>query len=163
MSENTKQMKSFLQASTLGILASLATLATFSASLPTWVLFLGWTSYFLLGKNIKSSLLVYAQQILGILLAILIIAFGNFLVAKFGTIWFHCSVAVILTVVFYLTKLKKLNMLPAYFLGMIIWFGLNAALTLEEITKASIALFTGFVFGWANDKLNKRIDMLTVE
>ncbi|MCX2680364.1 DUF1097 domain-containing protein [Galbibacter sp. EGI 63066] len=154
---NTKQIKSFLQSLTLGALASSATLFTFTTSLPTWVLFLGWTSYFLLGKNVKSSLLVFIQQLLGILLAILIIAFGNFLVEKLGAIWFHLSVAIILTAVFYVTKLKTLNVLPAYFLGMIIWFGLNTTPTWEETTKAGIALFAGFVFGWINDNLNKKL------
>lgn len=150
-------MKSSLLALALGLLASSATLFTFSANLPTWVLFLGWTSYFLLSKNIRSSLLIYIQQLLGILLAILIISLGDFLVEKFGAIWFHCSVAIILTAVFYVTKLKTLNVLPAYFLGMIVWFGLQTNPTLVEIAKAGGTLFAGFVFAWINDKLNKRI------
>jgi len=81
-------MKSFLQALRLGLLAGLASLFTFYASLPTWVLFLTWTSYFLFGQNIKSSCWVYVQQLLGILLAILIIYLGNILADRFGSQWF---------------------------------------------------------------------------
>jgi|GEM_PF-1484142 len=60
MLENTKQMESYLQALVLGIWASLATLFRFLASLPTWVLFLGWTSYFLLGQNIQIFFLLFS-------------------------------------------------------------------------------------------------------
>ncbi|MBC7934570.1 MAG: DUF1097 domain-containing protein [Rhizobacter sp.] len=149
-------MKTFLQALTLGILASLATLITFSGNLPTWVLFLGWTSFFLFGKSIKSSFFIYIQQLLGIFLAIFIIAFGNLLIEKLSSVWFHISVLIVLTAMFYLSKLKTLNILPAYFLGMIIWFGLNTAPAFVEITKTGIALFAGFVFGWINNTVNKK-------
>lgn len=151
-------MKSFLQALTLGLLAGLASLLTFSADLPTWVLFLGWTSYFLFGQKTKSTFYVYIQQLIGILLAISIIYFGNFLSERLGSQWFHCSVFVILFGVFYVTKFKIFNELTAYFLGMVVWFGLDTDPTLEKILKVTVTLFTGFLFGWINTNINRKIE-----
>ncbi|THD31491.1 MAG: DUF1097 domain-containing protein [Flavobacterium johnsoniae] len=151
-------MKSFFQALTLGILAGMASLITFLSDLPTWILFLGWTSYFLFGQKTKSFFYVYTQQLIGVLLAILIIYLGNFLSERLGSQWFHCSVFVILFSVFYVTKLKVFNDLTAYFLGMIIWFGLATDPTLEKILIVAVTLFTGFLSGWINLNLNKRIE-----
>jgi len=154
-------MKSFLLALTLGILAGLASWFTFLTSLPTWVLFLAWTSYFLFGQNIKSTFLIFIQMLLGILLAIIIIYLGDFLEDNLGSQWFHCSVAIVLFATFYVTKLKVLNMLTAYFLGMVIWFASNTELNWKEIFKVAIVLIIGLLFGWLNHNINKQIENLT--
>ncbi len=152
-------MKSFFQSFILGTLAALATLITFSVQLPTWILFVAWTSYFLFGKNIKSSLSALAQQILGIIIAILITKFGNFLGDKLvSPHGFHFSVLAILTGVFYLSKLPFLNILPAYFLGMVVWFGADPIPNVENVIKIVMTLTTGYCFGWVNDRLNTQIN-----
>ncbi|NIJ56119.1 DUF1097 family protein [Dyadobacter arcticus] len=74
----------------------------------TWVLFLAWTSYYLFGQDIKSSLLIYIQQMLGISIAIVIICYGNYLERKFGPLLFHCSVTVIMVGVYFTCQ----NFLP---------------------------------------------------
>ncbi len=137
-------------------MAALATYLTFSTKMPTWVLFLAWTSYFLLGGNIKSCVLTFIQQVLGILIAIVIIYCGNSLAQSLGSLWFHCSVTVIMFGVFYLSKLRVLNNLSAYFLGMIVWFGLGVNPTLGEIFEASISLLIGYSFGFTNEFLNNK-------
>ncbi|PRD47433.1 DUF1097 domain-containing protein [Sphingobacterium haloxyli] len=151
-------MQSFYKAISLGILASLATIFTFSLNLPTWVLFLGWTSLSLLSPTKQVSLKIYIQQLFGILIAIIIVFFGNFLIENLSQIWFHLSVGIVLTGVFYVTKLKTLNVLPAYFIGMIVWFGLNAEPTIEQALKSSVSLFLGFLFGWVNYIVYAKID-----
>jgi hypothetical protein len=64
----------------------------------------------------------------------------------------------ILFSVFYVTKLKVFNDLTAYFLGMIKWFRLATDPTLEKILIVAVTLFTGFLSGWINLNLNKRIE-----
>lgn len=104
-------------------------------------------------------MLILFQQLIGIVLAVLIIALGNFFVERFDNkIWFHLSVALLLTATFFVTKLKTLNFLPAYFLGMIIWFGLNTSPSLNEIIKASLSLLIGFIFGWINENANTKVE-----
>lgn len=116
-------MKSLSHALTMGLMGAIAVFVSFSWHFPAWILFITWVSYYLFGKNIKNVSLIFIQQLLGILLAIIIQHLGTLLSKELGVFGFSIVVFIIITGVYYLSKLKYLNVIPAYFLGMIIWFG----------------------------------------
>ncbi|PKV50649.1 uncharacterized protein DUF1097 [Aquimarina sp. MAR_2010_214] len=151
-------MKSLSHALTMGLIGAIAVFVSFSWHFPTWVLFIAWVSYYLLGKNIKSASLIFTQQLLGILFAIIIQYLGTLLSKTLGISGFSIVVFVIITGVYYLSKLKYLNVIPAYFLGMIIWFGSHTQPNTKVLGLTVFTMLLGFLFAWSNDLISERID-----
>lgn len=147
-------MVTFLSAITMGIMAALAVLSSFYLALPTWVLFIAWTSYYLFESNIKSSVVVFIQQILGILIAILI-QYGSTALSE--PLGFPIVVFLVMSMVFYISKLKYLNNIPAYFLGMIVWFGSQTQPNVNTILLLSVTLALGFLFAMLNSMISQDI------
>ena len=151
-------MNFILHALLLGTMSASATLITFSYHLPTWVLFIAWTSFVLFGKTIRTASTIFVQQILGILIAAVVISFGDYLAENFGPLFFHLSVFLILFAMYGITKLKKFNVIPAYFLGMIIWFGAHVPANVTEITTLVLVLLMGYCFAWVYHTVGQKID-----
>lgn len=152
-------MKSFKQALIMALAGSLAVLTASCLNLPTWVLFTAWVSYYLLGPNPKTALLVFTQQIFGILIAITMQYGGTFFTESAGIFGAPLVVFIILIGVFYISKMKHLNSLPAYFLGMIIWFGSNTTFSWNTLFILGLTLIIGFTFAWMNVTLNDKIEL----
>ena len=124
----------------------------------TWVLFVAWVSYYLFGANVKTAALTLIQQTLGICIAIIIQYAGIYLSEYSSFLGFPIAVLLVMIGVFYISKLKFLNNTPAYFLGMIVWFGADTDIALINATWLVTTLFLGYLFAWINLALSNRIE-----
>ncbi len=150
-------LKSFMQALSMGFIGATAVFTSSFFQLPTWVLFLAWVSYYLFGIKPKLSLLVFVQQMLGILIAIAIQYGGSQLTHYIGTLGLPVMVFIVVSAIFYLSKVRYLNNIPAYFLGMIVWFGFNSEININSFLLLAITLVMGFIFAWLNETISKKI------
>lgn len=151
-------MKSLKQALAMGLTGAIAVFAASYFSLPTWVLFMAWVSYYLFGSTTKTAFLVLIQQVFGILIAMAIQYLGTALTETLASFGFPIIVFIVMIGVFYISKLKHLNNVPAYFLGMIVWFGSNSSIEIKMLPLLVMTLLFGYAFAWLNVTLNERIE-----
>jgi len=156
-SQKNEAIISFMQALTMGFIGATAVFTASFFHLPIWVLFVAWVSYYLFGAKPKSSLLIFIQQILGILIAITIQYGGGQLTQYIGMLGNPVMVFIVISAVFYISKAKYLNNIPAYFLGMIVWFGLQSEIIVSSFLLLVMTLIVGFTFAWLNETLSKKI------
>lgn len=154
-------MKSLKQAFTMGSTGAIAVFTASYFGLPTWVLFMAWVSYYLFGTKTKTAFIILIQQIFGILIAMVIQYLGTYLSGISASFGFPIIVFLVMIGVFYISKLKYLNNIPAYFLGMIIWFGSNSKIDINILSLLGITLFTGYTFAWINVTINEQIESKT--
>lgn len=152
-------MKSFQQAITMGLISAIAVFISSYFQLPIWVLFMAWVSYYLFDMNLKSALTIFTQQVLGILIAIIIQYGGTELKALVGDFGFPIIIFIIMSGVFYISKLKHFNNIPAYFLGMIVWFGSSTPYSINRFLLLGITLIMGYIFAWINVVISGRIEL----
>jgi len=150
-------MKQFLSAITMGTLATLAIFTSFSFQWPTWVLFIAWLSYYIFGKSLKSALYAFLPITAGIALGIAIQLLGSVLSQYFGTIGFPLAVLICITSLGYLSKIKSLSNVPAWFMGLIIFFSVHPHLEAKPILILFIPIIVGFIFAYLNDTITSII------
>lgn len=151
-------MKSLKQALTMGLTGAIAVFTASFFGLPTWVLFMAWVSYYLFGTKTKTALLILIQQVFGILIAMIIQYFGTYFSETLGSLGFPLIVFIVMIGVFYISKLKYLNTIPAYFLGMIVWFGSKSQTDVNLFLLLIITLLSGYVFAWINVSVSEQIE-----
>ena len=151
-------MESLKQALTMGLTGAIAIFTASFFGLPTWVLFMAWVSYYLFGTKTKTALLILVQQVFGILIAMIIQYFGTYFSEIIGSLGFPLIVFTVMIGVFYISKLKYLNTIPAYFLGMIVWFGSEAQIDINLFLLLIITLLSGYIFAWINVSISERIE-----
>lgn len=144
-------MKTFINAIILGLFGAVAVTISFLFQWQTWVLFLAWVSYYLFGKSIKSSIPILIQIILGIIMGIAIQTSSKIFVDWFGSIGFQLAVFLFIGSLAFLTKIKGLNNIPAWFIGLIILFGAHPKIEIESLFILLITIVAGFTFAWLND------------
>ncbi|MUU78937.1 DUF1097 domain-containing protein [Winogradskyella endarachnes] len=150
-------MKQFLTAILMGFFGALATLISFSFHLPSWVLFLTWVSYYLFGKSVKSALQTLLPLTCGILMGITIKLFGSSLSIYLGNFGFPIAVFILITSLSYLSKIKRLENIPAWFIGLIIFFGVHPKIEIKPMIIIFIAISLGFVFAYLNDTMTRLV------
>jgi hypothetical protein len=151
-------MESLKQALTMGLTGAITVFTASFFGLPTWVLFMAWVSYYLFGTKTKTALLILVQQVFGILIAMIIQYFGTYFSEIIGSLGFPLIVFTVMIGVFYISKLKYLNTIPAYFLGMIVWFGSEAQIDINLFLLLIITLLSGYIFAWINVSISERIE-----
>ncbi|TPN87206.1 DUF1097 domain-containing protein [Aquimarina algicola] len=144
-------MKTFLTALIMGLCGALAVFISFSLEWPTWAMFLAWVSYYLFGKSIKAYIPSFLQILMGIVMGVLIRSIAGLLVPILGTFGFPSTVFVLIGSLAYLSKIKGLNNIPAWFLGLIIFFGVHPELKPIPILQLLIPIMVGVVFAVIND------------
>ncbi len=158
--------KFFLYTILMAVLAGVVTLVTWQmngflvpSSTPlTYITFIAWAGYFLVGANIKDAAVAFASCVPGILAAI----FMFVLSILFGfSPWWAVPVAVVILVPFmcYCEKVKPIRNTAAVFLATGIYFSLSAAGAITEFTFKGYALagitelvyiLIGFIAGWVS-------------
>lgn len=151
-------MESLKQALTMGLTGAVAVFTASLFGLPTWVLFMAWVSYYLFGTKIKTALLILVQQVFGVLIAMIIQYLGTYFSGTLGSLGFPIIVFIVMIGVFYISKLKYLNTIPAYFLGMIVWFSSKTQIDINMFLVLIATLFFGYVFAWINVSISERIE-----
>ncbi|MBU2903142.1 DUF1097 domain-containing protein [Maribacter dokdonensis] len=150
-------MKQFLTASIMGFFGAFATLISFSFHLPSWVLFLAWISYYLFGKSVKSAIQILLPLTCGILMGITIQLFGGGLSDYLGNFGFPIAVFIWITSLSYFSKIKRLENIPAWFIGLIIFFGLHPKIEIKPMIIIFITIISGFVFAYLNDTMTRLV------
>ncbi|WP_299547864.1 DUF1097 domain-containing protein [Seonamhaeicola sp.] len=144
-------MKTFLTALVMGLCGALAVFISFSMGWATWVMFLSWVSYYLFGKSIKAYIPSFLQIILGIVMGVLIQSLASLLIPATGALGFPITVFILIGSLVYISKIKGLNNIPAWFLGLIIFFGVHPELLVIPVLGLLIPIVAGVVFALIND------------
>lgn len=156
-------MKKLIHSFIIGLVSAIAVYLTLVFKMPTWVLFMAWVSYYVFGQSLKAISHAYVQIMLGIGVAILITLAGQGLTPFLGLPAFPAAVMVIITVlIFGIEKLRPFTVIPAYFMGMIIFFGLNQPLTTSSLLLMAITVVSGLFFAWLAEFLSKLIITKTI-
>lgn len=143
-----------IRALIIGIMSAIAVVATLQLKLHTWVLFMAWVSFFIFGKKPKQILFSFLQIVLGIGIGILLMLKSKLLWGFVGDLGLPIAVVLIMTIFIYLVpRLKPLNTIPIYFMGIIIFFGTHPQLNFSEIGLIVLTVITGFSFAWTTNKL----------
>jgi len=154
-------MKTFLTAISTGFLGALAIAIAFPLHLHAWVLFLGWVACYIFGSNFKSIGQTILQISLGILLAVIIRETAAALAPKLNRFAFPLVVLVSITALVYLSKIKGLENIAAWFIGLIVFFGIQPELNRDSFFLIAISLLAGFVLGFSNKTLGQFINKNT--
>ncbi len=141
-------MKTIAFGSLMGLFGALAVFLSITLRWKGWVLFLAWVCFYLYGKKPKRMLSVYLQISLGIGLGILIELSGSLLIRYIGPPGLFVVIFMLIGSLAFLVKIKGLQDLTAWFLGLIVFFGVEPDLHPKEIAQLLLfPLATGFVFG----------------
>lgn len=135
-------------------MSAIAVVSTHQLNLHTWVLFMAWVSFFIFGKEPKQMALSFTQIVIGIGIGALLMLKSKFLTAYIGDAGLPIAVVVIIATFMYLVpRLKSLNTIPIYFMGLIIFFGTHPVLNFSEVGLVVLTVVTGFFFAWTTNKL----------
>ncbi|MBU2998113.1 DUF1097 domain-containing protein [Cellulophaga baltica] len=150
-------MKEFLKAITMGACGALAVFTSFSLHWPTWVLFIAWVSYYLFGKSLRSALYALIPITAGILMGVIIQIFGGIFSKYLGAIGFSLAVFLLITSLTYLSKIKWFSNIIAWFIGLIIFFGVHPHIEPKPILSLFIPIVAGISFAFINDTITSII------
>lgn len=153
-------MKTFLIGVILGLFGAFAVALAFGLQWPAWVMFIAWVSYYIFGKTLKTSLLAFIQILFGIIMGILIQASGIFLSGYLGEAGLPVAVFFFIGSLAYISRLKTWNNIPAYFVGLIIFFGAHPQVAAEPLLELLLPVIVGFVLAWLNDSSVTRLSKL---
>ena len=150
-------MKTLLIAAIFGIFAAVAVSVSFAAHWPTWVMFIAWVSYYIFGKTWKSSAVSFIQILLGIFMGLLIQVTAALSRKLIGNLSLPVSVFFFTGSMPYITKLKTFNNIPAWFLGLIVFFGVHPPMTAVALMELLIPIAAGFILAWLNDAAVEKV------
>lgn len=144
-------MKTFLVALIMGAFGAVAVVTSSSLSLPTWVMFLAWVSYYVFGRSLQKAGVSLLQIICGILMGICMQVSAGILTGLLGPAGFPIAVFVLIGSLTYITQIKILSNIPAWFIGLIIFFGVRPEIAPLPIVSLLIPIIIGFAFAYLND------------
>ncbi len=145
-------MKTFSNSILMGTLGAMAVFISFSLQWPTWVLFVAWVSYYLFGMSIKASAKTLLNITAGFFMGMLITTVAAVLPEQLGRFSLPITVFICISFLPYLSKIKGLNNIPAWFLGLIVYFGVHPTLAFQPIFDIFISLVAGFAFAFLNHR-----------
>lgn len=143
-----------IQAFIVGVMSAIAVMLTLQLNLYTWVLFMGWVSFFVFGKEPKQILFSFIQIVLGMGVGILMMVKGHFLTDLIGEAGPPIAIIIVMAIfMYFIPNLKPINTIPAYFMGIIIFFGTHPELKVMEIGLILLTVIIGFSFAWTTQKI----------
>lgn len=152
-------MKTFQTAIIFGLFGAIAVSISFAAKWPTWVMFIAWVSFYIFGRNLKSSFFAFIQIISGITMGAMIQFTGIFLADYFGAFGLPLAIFIYIGSLAYISKIKSLSSIPAWFLGLIVFFGIHPKLEFLSLVELLIPLLFGFLFAFLNHLAVHKIQM----
>ena len=144
-------MKTLSIAVIFGLFGAVAVATSFALSWPTWVMFIAWVSYYIFGKTLSSSAIAFVQIVLGMVMGLLIQVTGIFLSEYLGGLGLPVAVFFFIGSLAFIMKVKSINNIPAWFLGLIIFFGAHPKMEPLPLLALLIPIVSGFLFAWLND------------
>ncbi|WP_395763121.1 DUF1097 domain-containing protein [Elizabethkingia anophelis] len=143
-------MKTLPIACVFGLFSAIAVSLSFAFHWPTWVMFIAWVSFYIFGRTMQSSIWAFLQIVLGMCMAVSIQLTATAFTQIIGSLGFAVSVFLYIGALPYVIRIKKLNNLPAWFLGLIILFGVHPPLEPLPIVSLFLPIAAGFVFALLN-------------
>jgi small-conductance mechanosensitive channel len=153
-------MKTLASGAAMGLFGAAAVLLSHVLEWPGWVLFIAWVSFYLFGKSVKRSIAIYLQIALGIVLGVLIRTTGTVFAEAMGLFGLPLSVFLFIGLLAFVTKIKGLTDVAAWFIGLIVFFGTHPPLEFTSITRLLLPLAAGFTFGWLLETVTRRVHTL---
>lgn len=144
-------MKTLLTAFIFGIFGAFAVSLSFAAQWPTWVMFIAWVSFYIFGRSVRASVFAFFQILLGILMGLLIQVTGTFFTPFIGALGLPVAIFIFIGSLAYISKIKNFNNIPAWFLGLIVFFGIHPEIAPVPLLKLIVPIVCGFVLAWLND------------
>lgn len=143
-------MHTFFVSLIMGLFGAIAVTTSSHFSWPTWVMFIAWVSYYLFGKSLKTAKMSFIQILCGILMGIAMQTTAGFLAGTLGSLSFPVTVFFFIGALAYITKIKNLNNIPAWFIGLIVFFGVHPQIDLLPILSLLPPIVAGFTFAHLN-------------
>ena len=150
-------MKTLLIAAIFGIFGAVAVSVSFAAHWPTWVMFIAWVSYYIFGKTWRSSVISFVQILLGVSMGLLIQLTTAFLRNLTGNLSLPVSVFFFIGSMPYIMKVKTFNNIPAWFLGLIVFFGIHPPIAPEALMELLAPIAGGFILAGLNDTAVEKV------
>lgn len=141
----------------MGAFGAIAVATSSFLSWPTWVMFIAWVSYYVFGRSLKTTKVSFIQIICGILMGISMQVTAGFLTGILGNLGFPAAVFLFIGSLTYITKIKILNNIPAWFIGLIIFFGIHPQIAPLAILALLPPIVAGFTFAYLNDSTIKKL------
>lgn len=103
-------------------------------------------------------MLTFIQIVLGFGIAVLMLLKGHFLSGIVGGTGTGIAIVFVMSLfMYFVPKLKPINTIPAYFLGLITFFGTHPKLDVAEISVIIGTIMLGFAFAWVTENVNSRL------
>jgi hypothetical protein len=94
---------------------------------------------------------------MGALIQFMGMFFGSYL----GAFGLPLSIFIFIGSLAYISKIKGLSSIPAWFLGLIVFFGIHPKLEPISLLEQAIPLIFGFVFAFLNDTAVQKVQLAT--
>ncbi len=150
-------MKTLLIAAIFGIFGAAAVSVSFAAHWPTWVMFIAWVSYYIFGKTWRSSVISFVQILLGVSMGLLIQLTAAFLRDLTGSFSLPVAVFFFIGSMPYIMKVKTFNNIPAWFLGLIVFFGIHPPIAPMALLELLAPIAGGFILAGLNDAAVEKV------
>jgi hypothetical protein len=150
-------MKTLIFGVIMGLFGSAAVMLSEIMQWQGWVLFIAWVSFYLFGKSLKRSISIFLQIALGITLGVLIRTTGTVFAEAIGLFGLPLAVFLFIGLLAFITKIKGLTDIAAWFIGLIVFFGTHPPLEFTSIARLLLPLAAGFTFGWLLETVTKLV------
>lgn len=125
-------------------------------------MFIAWVNYYLFVRDLRSSGRSLLQIGVGILMGVSIQSLSGVLSSILGGFGFPIAVFLLIGSLAYLSQIKGLNNIPAWFLGLIIFFCVHPEIDAISILELLIPVIAGFLFARLNDYGLKSINRFKI-
>lgn len=147
-------MKTAIFGAIMGLSGAVAVYVSIALGWSAWVLFMAWVCYYFYGKSTKKSFQVYVEIVLGIALSVLIELLGGFLSTYIGNLGTYLAIFLLIGSLAFLIKIKGLQDLTAWFVGLVVFYGVEPSLDLFSMVKLLLLpLAAGFILGYVMDSI----------
>lgn len=150
-------MKTFFVSIIMGAFGAIGVATASSLAWPTWVMFIAWVSYYVFGRSLKTSGLSFMQILCGIIMGICMQLLAGLLTSIIGPLGFPIAVFFLIGSLTYISQIKNLNNIPAWFIGLIIFFGIHPEIAPLPLLSLLPPVIMGFIFAYLNDSAIKKI------
>jgi hypothetical protein len=141
-------IKQLPHALVVGIVAAFAIFTSNQLTIPAWVIFVGWVSYFVFVTNIKESFLCFFHLVVGLFLAASVMICAKYLNVHFPNIALLIIVFVLAASLTFFESFKHFNNIPAYYIGMIVLFASAKPPILSVLFELSYTIAIGIFLGF---------------
>lgn len=142
----------------VGAMAGVALWVTEALGFRPWVLFLAWVGYGLLGASLKVGCKLLAGFGVGAAAGMATFIVGEALGPWLNSFAMPLALALSCGILAALEKRPPLDVVPAYFLGMIAFFATGAEPGMPLLWSLTAAAAIGVVWGWSAAKLRGRLE-----